>query len=137
MSHQNRPPTGSVPVTSRAQVLRAILSGLNAGELPAPREIRFGVSSVNIVLDSIADLDLWADYFEFGTAEIRYRGEQPHPNLADPANSDEWYVTDWRRWNGWHFTLSGADPITDAQRQQWIDSGQAAQFQAKGGADDE
>jgi hypothetical protein len=128
MTHQNPP-----PATTRTQVLRTILSGLNAGELPAPNAIRFQDALVNIDLDSAADLNLWAEYFEFATALATY-SQQPHPDLANPANSDEWITSAWRNWNGWMLSLHATDPITDAQRQQWIDSGQAARFQ--GGDDD-
>lgn len=117
----------------RAQTLRAFLGGMNAGELPAPTGIRFTETTAAVDLESIADLELWAGYFQFPTADdgYHYRHGQPYPDLADPSNSDTWIVTRHRYFNGWFFTLSATGPITDEQRQQWIDSGKAAGHAAR------
>jgi hypothetical protein len=120
------------PPTRRAQAFRAVMAGIDRG-LPAPKAVRFTGLSLNVDLDSAADLDRWAEYFGIDPAEPWYRHGQPYPDLANPANSDVWSTNNWRFWNGWHLTLHANDPITDEQRQQWIDSGQAALHQADRG----
>jgi hypothetical protein len=120
------------PTTRRAQVFRAIMAGIDRG-LPAPKVVRFSDLVLTVDLDSVADLHLWADHFGLDPAEPWYHHGQPFPDLANPANSHLWSLNAWRPWNYWHLTLHANDPITDEQRQQWIDSGQAARHQADRG----
>ena len=111
---------------SRDEVYTSILHGLVAN-LPAPKSINFhrDGDSVNIELDSIAELNLWRDWFGMQDREVR---NQPHPSLSNPADMKLWLANTWTRWRGWHLALSADDPITDEQRDGWVNSGQAASF---------
>jgi hypothetical protein len=115
---------------ARVAAYRTIAVGINRG-LPAPKAVRFSDTTLTVELDNARDLDSWTEHFEFPAAGV-YAGRnwQPYPDLVDPANSDQWITSAWRPWNGWHLYLEAVDPITDEQRQQWIDSGRAAQHRA-------
>jgi hypothetical protein len=108
----------------RREILAAINAGIDVG-LPVPRDIR--LYSDHIDFDSAADLCGWADWLGH-TETIPATYGQPHPNLADPAKSDEWLTNVHLRWAGGMLWLGAIDSITDEQRQHWIDSGQAARF---------
>ncbi|GGN40340.1 hypothetical protein FHR83_007060 [Actinoplanes campanulatus] len=108
----------------RRELIAAINAGVDFG-LPAPCDIR--LHSNHIDLDSAADLCGWADWFGY-TQTIPATEGQPHPDLADPAKSDEWLTNIYFNWRGTMLHLGARDPITDEQRQHWIDSGAAARF---------
>jgi hypothetical protein len=116
----------------RRELFAAINAGVDFG-LPVPCDIR--LDSDHIDFDSAADLCGWADWFGYTPAIPATHG-QPHPDLADPAKSDEWLTNIYFTWRGDMLYLGARDPITAEQRQHWIDSGQAANFAepTKGGA---
>ena len=108
----------------RRELLAAVNAGVDVG-LPTPNDIR--LDTERIYFDSAADLCGWADWFGY-TAPILATHGQPHPNLADPFQSDEWLTNVYFEWRGDMLHLGARDPITDEQRQHWVDSGQAANF---------
>ncbi len=109
----------------RRELIAAVNAGIDFG-LPAPEAIRFGAGP-ELQLDSAADLCGWADWFGYAKTVPSTFG-QPHPNLADPFQSDEWLTNLYFDWRGDTLHLGACDPITDEQRQHWTDSGQAANF---------
>ncbi len=109
----------------RRELIAAVNAGIDFG-LPAPQSVSF-VAGPHLQLDSAADLCGWADWFGY-TQTIPATFGQPHPELADPARSDEWLTNLYFDWCGTMLHLGARDPITDEQRQHWIDSGSAARF---------
>lgn len=112
--------------TLRREVFAAVNAGVDFG-LPVPLTVSFTADSPFITLDSAADLCGWADWFGYAPAIPATHG-QPHPNLADPFQSDEWLTNIYFTWRGDTLHLGARDPITDEQRQHWVDCGQAAIF---------
>ncbi len=106
-------------VPDHSAAFAEITSGLAEGA-PAFSRVQFN-------FDSAADLREWAA--RFGLTIPAMEG-QPYPDLVDPAASDRWLINICQTWNGTKVHLVATDPITDAQRQYWIDSGWAARMAA-------
>lgn len=105
----------------QSAVFGEIAAGLNNGMPPFRR--------VQIDFDSGADLREWAARFGI---DIPATVGQPYPNpgLADPSQASWWLIDEAREWRGLSVRLHSLDPITDEQRQRWIDSGWAARMAA-------
>lgn len=108
---------------TRAQVLQFIADQVSNG-LPAPESIVFGSETVGIDLDSIADRIAWQP--AFGMTDTAERG-QPHPIDVPPSEFRTWLTHVSKYWRNWFVSLGADAPITDENRQHWIESGQAAQ----------
>ncbi|GIE46398.1 hypothetical protein [Actinoplanes lobatus] len=101
----------------QSAIFGEIAAGLDAG-MPA-------FKGIEITFNNAADLCAWAARFD---VDIPATVGQPYPNsgLADPSQVTEWLVSTNREWRGLPVRLHSLEPITDEQRQHWIDSGQAA-----------
>lgn len=106
---------------SRGQVVVILDETVLAG-MPAFDDLHLS-ESISFSLSTEADLRSWLAWL--GAKDERVSG-QPYPGLSDPSKATTWMFTAVTTWNGWTFVLDARDPITDAQRQQWIDSGKAA-----------
>lgn len=114
-------------VPDRAAVYREVASGIADG-LPAPVRLHFNGNFFGLDFDSIAELRQWAERFEI---EISNDAGQPYPKarLTDPAKATDWLISEFKKWNSQRVHLTALDPITDEQRQYWINSGQADQHE--------
>jgi hypothetical protein len=111
---------------ARREVFDTVHAGIVFG-LPAPLTVSFAAGGPHITLDNAADLCGWADWFGY-TETIPATFGQPHPNLADPFQSDEWLTNLYMDWRGNWLMLGARDPITEEQQRHWVDSGKAATF---------
>lgn len=108
----------------RRQVFDAISAGLDVG-LPAPLGVAFICGSPDVTLENVADLRQWAARFGYA-GDLPATFGQPHPNLADPFQSDQWLTNLYMDWRGYRLRLGSKDAITEEQQRHWVDSGRAA-----------
>lgn len=108
--------------TPRGLVVAALDDAVTTG-MPAFDSLNLGGDIVSFDLGSEAELQSWLVWFG---AQDTHVSHQPYPGLSDPAAATTWLSSAVVQWRGWSILLGARDPITDEQRQQWIDSGRAA-----------
>jgi hypothetical protein len=100
-------------VADQAAIFGDMACGIDDGMPP--------LKGVELEFASSADLYRWAERFG---VDMPLMTGQPYP-LDDPSPSS-WLVTELREVRGLKARLYCLEPISDEQRQHWIDSGQAA-----------